>query len=51
MQILIPDYLKNKRLRRGDLGSVEQDEFCDIIISCHSGWRSNSPLKYLTANL
>ena len=33
MQILIPDYLKNKKRRRGDLGSVEQDEFCDIIIS------------------
>lgn len=29
----IPDHLKNKRLRRGNLGSVEQDEFCDIIVS------------------
>jgi hypothetical protein len=29
----IPDHLKNKRLHRGNLGSVEQDEFCDIIVS------------------
>lgn len=26
-----PDHLSAKRLRRGTLGSIEQDEYCDII--------------------
>lgn len=29
----IPHHLKSKRLRRGDLGSIEQDEFIDIIVA------------------
>lgn len=29
----IPEYFKNKRLRRGNLGSIEQDEFIEIIIA------------------
>ncbi len=28
----IPDSIKSKRLKRGNLGSIEQDEFTDIII-------------------
>ncbi len=28
----IPDFLKNKRLRKGTLGSIEQGEFSDIIV-------------------
>lgn len=27
----IPEHLGTKRLRRGNLGSIEQDEYCDII--------------------
>ena len=27
----IPEHLQRKRLRRGNLGSIEQDEFCEII--------------------
>lgn len=29
----IPDYFKSRRLRRGSLGSIEQDEFLEIIIA------------------
>jgi hypothetical protein len=27
----IPDHLSTRRLRRGNLGSIEQDEYCNII--------------------
>lgn len=29
----VPDQIKSKQLRKGNLGSVEQDEFSDIIIT------------------
>jgi len=29
--MLIPDHLSKKRLRRGHLGSIEQEEYCNII--------------------
>jgi hypothetical protein len=29
----IPDHLKLKRLRRGNHGSIEQDEFIDIVLA------------------
>jgi hypothetical protein len=29
----IHDYIRTKRLRRGDLGSIEQDEFIDVIVA------------------
>jgi hypothetical protein len=29
--MLIPEHLSRRRLRRGNLGSIEQDEYCDII--------------------
>ena len=29
----IPGYISTRRLRRGDLGSIEQDEFIDVIIA------------------
>lgn len=29
----IPNHLAQRSLRRGNLGSIEQDEFCDIILA------------------